>query len=87
MALGLSDVVQQNSGGIKLDAIFIDEGFGTLDDETLSTALETLQPLTNEMRAVGLISHTEQVETLITAGFDVEVTPAGSHIKVRGGVA
>jgi hypothetical protein len=62
LALGLSDVVQQNSGGIRLDAIFIDEGFGTLDDETLNTALETLYSLTNEMRAVGLISHTEQVK-------------------------
>lgn len=83
LALGLSDVVQQNSGGIKLDAIFIDEGFGTLDDETLNTALETLHSLTNEMRAVGLISHTEQVKTLITAGFDIEVTPSGSHIHAR----
>ncbi|MEO4044890.1 SMC family ATPase [Hoeflea sp. CAU 1731] len=83
LALGLSDVVQQNSGGIRLDAIFIDEGFGTLDDETLNIALETLYSLTNEMRAVGLISHTEQVKTLITAGFDVEVTPTGSHIHSR----
>lgn len=87
LALGLSDVVQQNSGGIKLDAIFIDEGFGTLDDETLNTALETLHSLTNEMRAVGLISHTEQVKTLITAGFDIEVTPTGSHIHSRSEIA
>ncbi len=87
LALGLSDVVQQNSGGIKLDAIFIDEGFGTLDDETLNTALETLHSLTNEMRVVGLISHTEQVKTLITAGFDIEVTPTGSHIHSRGEAA
>lgn len=87
LALGLSDVVQQNSGGIKLDAIFIDEGFGTLDDETLHTALETLHSLTNEMRAVGLISHTEQVKTLITAGFDIVVTPTGSHIHSRSEMA
>lgn len=83
LALGLSDVVQQNSGGIKLDAIFIDEGFGTLDQETLDTALETLCSLTGEMRAVGLISHTEQVKNLITEGFDIEVTPSGSHIHAR----
>lgn len=83
LALGLSDVVQQNSGGIKLDAIFIDEGFGTLDQETLDTALDTLCSLTGEMRAVGLISHTEQVKNLITAGFDIEVTPCGSHIHAR----
>ena len=83
LALGLSDVVQQNSGGIKLDAIFIDEGFGTLDQETLDTALETLCSLAGEMRAVGLISHTEQVKNLITEGFDIEVTPSGSHIHAR----
>ncbi len=86
LALGLSDVVQQNSGGIKLDAIFIDEGFGTLDQETLDTALDTLCSLTGEMRAVGLISHTEQVKTLITAGFDIEVTPSGSHIHARSSI-
>lgn len=86
LALGLSDVVQQNSGGIKLDAIFIDEGFGTLDQETLDTALETLCELTSEKRAVGLISHTDQVKNLITEGFDIEVTPSGSHIHARNGV-
>lgn len=87
LALGLSDVVQQNSGGIKLDAIFIDEGFGTLDQETLDTALDTLCSLTGEMRAVGLISHTEQVKSLITAGFDIEITPSGSHIHARTSAA
>lgn len=87
LALGLSDVVQQNSGGIKLDAIFIDEGFGTLDQETLGTALDTLHSLVGEMRAVCLISHTEQVKNLITEGFDIEVTPGGSHIHARKNVA
>ena len=83
LALGLSDVVQQNSGGIKLDAIFIDEGFGTLDEDTLNTALETLYELTNDKRSVGLISHTEQVKSMITEGFDIEVTPSGSHVHTR----
>ena len=83
LALGLSDVVQRNSGGIKLDAIFIDEGFGTLDEDTLNTALETLYDLTNDMRSVGLISHTEQVKTMITEGFAIEITPTGSHIHPR----
>jgi len=87
LALGLSDVVQQNSGGIKLDAIFIDEGFGTLDQETLDTALDTLCSLVGEKRAVCLISHTEQVKDLITEGFDIEVTPGGSHIHARKNVA
>ncbi|MCB1359065.1 MAG: SMC family ATPase, partial [Maritimibacter sp.] len=83
LALGLSDVVQRNAGGIKMDAIFIDEGFGTLDEDTLNTALETLYELTNDMRSVGLISHTEQVKAMITEGFDVEATPSGSHIQRR----
>ncbi|ABI93347.1 exonuclease SbcC (plasmid) [Roseobacter denitrificans] len=87
LALGLSDVVQQNSGGIKLDAIFIDEGFGTLDEDTLNTALETLYELTNDKRSVGLISHTEQVKSMITDGFDIEVTPSGSHIHTRRSAA
>ncbi|OUS06235.1 hypothetical protein A9Q96_09615 [Rhodobacterales bacterium 52_120_T64] len=87
LALGLSDVVQQNSGGIKLDAIFIDEGFGTLDQETLDTALDTLCSLVGEKRAVCLISHTEQVKILITEGFDIEVAPGGSHIHARKNVA
>lgn len=87
LALGLSDVVQQNSGGIKLDAIFIDEGFGTLDEDTLNTALETLYELTNDKRSVGLISHTEQVKSMITEGFDIEVTPSGSHIHMRRSAA
>jgi exonuclease SbcC len=76
-------VVEQNSGGIKLDAIFIDEGFGSLDEETLDTALDSLCSLSGEKRAVGLISHTEQVKALITAGFDIEKTPNGSHIRER----
>lgn len=83
LALGLSDVVQRDSGGIKLDAIFIDEGFGTLDEDTLNTALETLYALTNDKSSVGLISHTEQVKARVTEGFDIEVTPSGSHIRAR----
>ncbi|MEM6899915.1 MAG: SMC family ATPase [Pseudomonadota bacterium] len=87
LALGLSDVVQRNAGGIKMEAIFIDEGFGTLDEDTLNTALETLYDLTNDMRSVGLISHTEQVKAMITEGFDVEATPSGSHIHQRNSAA
>ena len=80
LALGLSDVVQQNSGGIKLDAIFIDEGFGTLDEDNLDVALETLCALGNEKRAVGVISHMEQVKELITEGFDVQETANGIDV-------
>ena len=83
LALGLSDVVQQTSGGIKLDAIFIDEGFGSLDEDSLEVALETLLDLSGEKRVVGLISHTEQVKASIKAGFDIEKTPNGSTVRPR----
>ncbi len=59
LALGLSDVVQSISGAIRLDTIFIDEGFGSLDPETLDQALQTLQDLVGQSRAVGLISHVD----------------------------
>lgn len=77
LVLGLSDVVQETSGGIKLDAIFIEEGFGSLDEGSLEVALDTLLDLSGEKRVVGLISHTEQVKSSITAGFDIEKTPMG----------
>lgn len=83
LALGLSDVVQETSGGIKLDAIFIDEGFGSLDEDSLQIALDTLLELSGEKRVVGLISHTELVQSAITAGFDIEKTPNGSTIRAR----
>lgn len=83
LALGLSDVVQENAGGIKLDAIFVDEGFGSLDADALDAALETLRTLVGEQRAVGVISHLDQVKDMIPAGFDIEKTPAGSAIRQR----
>lgn len=83
LALGLSDVVQETSGGIKLDAIFIDEGFGSLDEGSLEVALDTLLELSGEKRVVGLISHTEMVKASITAGFDIEKTSNGSTVHAR----
>ena len=83
LALGLSDVVQRNSGGIQLDSIFIDEGFGNLDSDALEAALDTLTGLADSARSVGLISHVDQVKDRITAGFDIEKTPSGSHIHLR----
>lgn len=85
LALGLSDVVQAQAGGVRLEAIFIDEGFGHLDDESLDIALETLRDLVGTARAVGVISHVEAVKLQIPAGFDVVQTPAGSHVTPRHG--
>lgn len=86
LALGLSDVVQAEAGGVKLDAIFIDEGFGHLDDETLDVALETLRDLVGQDRAVGVISHVEAVKEQIPMGFDVVRQPQGSVVSERLGV-
>jgi len=82
LALGLSDVVERTSGGIRLDTIFIDEGFGSLDMETLDQALQTLQDLIGQSRAVGLISHVELVQQAIPHGFQIKKTIAGSHVEV-----
>jgi exonuclease SbcC len=83
LALGLSDVVESLSGGIRLDTIFIDEGFGSLDTETLDQALQTLQDLVGQSRTVGLISHIDLVQQVIPNGFSIEKSVNGSTIKKR----
>ena len=65
LALGLADVVQQFSGGVKLETMFIDEGFGSLDAEALDKALQTLGNLTTGNRLVGIISHIEELKNKI----------------------
>ena len=85
LALGLSDVVERHSGGIRLDTIFIDEGFGTLDSDdhagSLDKVLETLNKTIGDSRSIGLISHVGLVQKTIPAGFRVEKNPDGSRIK------
>ncbi len=83
LALGLSDVVQQRAGGIKLDVIFIDEGFGSLDEATLDNALLTLREMVGNNRAVGVISHVETVKQQIQAGFDISKGLRGSRVTQR----
>jgi exonuclease SbcC len=83
LALGLSDVVQQRAGGIKLDVIFIDEGFGSLDDHALDNALSTLRDLAGNNRAVGVISHVEMVKQQIQAGFEISRGSRGSRVNQR----
>jgi exonuclease SbcC len=85
LALGLSDVVESVNGGVHLNTVFIDEGFGTLDTETLDQALQTLQDIVGESRAVGLISHVEIVQQAIPFGFQINKTTGGSHISQRLG--
>lgn len=78
LALGLADVVQAYSGGIHLDTIFIDEGFGTLDGETLDYALKTLASLRSGGRLVGIISHVPELKERIDARLAVHKTDRGS---------
>ena len=88
LALGLSDIVEANAGSIRLDTIFIDEGFGSLDAEdgsgTLDQVLQTLTDTRGQSRAVGLISHVGLVKEAIPVGFQINKTPRGSHILARG---
>ena len=82
LALGLSDVVQNHAGGKKLDALFIDEGFGTLSDDMLSNALEVLGGLTEGDRLVGIISHVEKLSASIPQQIQVRSGADGSSVRV-----
>ena len=78
MALGLADVVQRHSGGIQLDTMFIDEGFGTLDPESLDAAIECLVELQGDGRVVGVISHVQELKDRIEVKLEVSSTNKGS---------
>ncbi|MGL5057417.1 MAG: SbcC/MukB-like Walker B domain-containing protein, partial [Fusobacteriaceae bacterium] len=84
LALGLSDVVQEQNGGIKLDSVFIDEGFGTLDEDSLSSAIDILTSIQNSGRTVGIISHVSELKQIIPAQILVEKDEKGSRVKVIG---
>ncbi|MGG7564575.1 AAA family ATPase [Rhodovulum sp. DZ06] len=88
LALGLADVVESAGGKVRLDTIFIDEGFGSLDAEdgsgTLEQVLQALEDLAGGARAVGLISHVPLVQEAAPNGFYVRKTPAGSKVERRG---
>ena len=81
LALGLAAVVQNNSGGIQLDTIFIDEGFGTLDTETLDFAMKTLIELQSGGRLVGIISHVEELKNQMPVRLEITKTKTGSTAK------
>jgi exonuclease SbcC len=82
LALGLSDVVQQNAGGIRLDAMFIDEGFGSLDADVLELAVRILSEMTGGGRIIGIISHVAELRERIDKQVRVEKTTAGSRISL-----
>ncbi|MCE4025290.1 SMC family ATPase [Microbacterium sp. Au-Mic1] len=80
LALGLAEVVTARAGGIQLDTLFIDEGFGSLDGETLDVAMRTLDELRAGGRTVGVISHVEAMQEQIPAQITVRATPDGPSV-------
>ncbi|MGF1741824.1 SMC family ATPase [Vibrio profundum] len=83
LALGLSDVVQSYSGGIRLETLFIDEGFGSLDPESLDLAIQTLVDLQQTGRMIGVISHVSELKEQLTQRIDVVASRLGSTVKVH----
>ena len=83
MALGLSDIVERSAGAIHPDMMFIDEGFGSLDPETLDKAMNTLMDLQKGGRLVGIISHVAELKERIPAQLIVTGGVMGSHASFR----
>lgn len=81
LALGLADVIQSYAGGIHMDTMFIDEGFGTLDPDTLDLAMETLVQLQSSGRLIGMISHVPELKTRIPVHLEVTRADDGSTAK------
>ena len=75
--------MQSNNGGIELDTLFIDEGFGTLDSETLDTVMNTIESLRENGRTIGLISHVEEMKNRIPTQIVVEKGQRGSSVRVN----
>ena len=86
LALGLSDTVSTNVGGIQMDALFIDEGFGTLDRKSIDNAMDILLNLSSTNKLVGIISHREELKENIPQQIKVTKTREGSLIEVDLGV-
>jgi exonuclease SbcC len=87
LALGLAEVVTARAGGVRLDTLFIDEGFGSLDADTLELAMRTLDELRQGGRTVGVISHVEAMKEQLPAQLVVEATPRGpSVVRAQAGV-
>ncbi|GAV37757.1 AAA family ATPase [Streptomyces acidiscabies] len=84
LALGLADVVTDEAGGVRLDTLFIDEGFGSLDDQTLDEVLDVLDSLRERDRSVGIVSHVADLRRRIHAQLEVVKGRTGSTLRRRG---
>lgn len=85
LALGLSDTVSSNLGGVQMDALFVDEGFGTLDKKSIENAMDTLVRLSGTNKLVGIISHREELMENIPQQIKIEKTKEGSRIDIDTG--
>lgn len=83
LALGLAEVVQMNAGGVEIDTLFIDEGFGTLDSESLDSTIEALNSLKKTGRLIGIISHVNELQERIPAKLMITPSKKGSHITIK----
>ena len=84
LALGLSDEISAENGGIKIDTLFIDEGFGTLSEDYLQKVIEQIEKLSYENKFIGLISHVDELKEAIDAKILVNYTSdQGSFIEVK----
>ncbi|WP_163537607.1 AAA family ATPase [Gracilibacillus sp. YIM 98692] len=78
LALGMADIIQAHAGGIQLDTLFIDEGFGTLDEISLEQAIQCLKELQQDHRVIGVISHVQQLKEEIKAKLIIQTSHEGS---------
>ncbi|KOU40779.1 exonuclease [Streptomyces sp. WM4235] len=85
LALGLADVVTDETGGMRLDTLFIDEGFGSLDDQALDEVLDVLDSLRERDRSVGIVSHVADLRTRVQAQLEIVKQRGGSIVRHRTG--
>ncbi|CAM5466021.1 Nuclease SbcCD subunit C OS=Lysinibacillus sphaericus OX=1421 GN=LS41612_03430 PE=3 SV=1 [Lysinibacillus sphaericus] len=86
LALGMADVIQSFQGNIQIETMFIDEGFGSLDEEALNKAIDTLIDLQDSGRMIGVISHVAELKAAMPAVLHVEKTLSGhstTHFEVK----
>ena len=83
LALGLSDVIQSYSGGVLVDTLFIDEGFGTLDQDTLETSINVLNSMSESDCLIGIISHVAELRERIDKKIVVTKSNKGSTVTIE----
>ena len=86
LALGLADVIRHESGGLDIDTLFIDEGFGMLDPDTLDEVMDCIDDLRGGGRSVGVVSHVTELMSRIGTQLHVEPSRAGSRVRVTTSV-